>query len=49
MMMFTIAVLVAAGGALMLHRARLTRRVNTASPGSMSMQWIAEHRASHLS
>ncbi|AMY11889.1 hypothetical protein LuPra_05157 [Luteitalea pratensis] len=47
-MMLTIAVLVAAG-ALMLHKARVAGRVNTADPGWMSAQWLAEHRASHLS
>ena len=48
-MMFTIAVLVATGGALLLHMARLARRVHTADPGAMSVQWLAEHRTSHLS
>jgi hypothetical protein len=47
-MMITLAVLVAAG-ALMLHKARASERVSTADPGSMSAQWLAEHRASHPS
>jgi len=48
-MWFTIAVLVAAGGALMLYKARVAGRVNPANLGWMSVQWLAEHRASHLS
>jgi hypothetical protein len=47
-MLFTIAVLVAIGVALIVHRARIARRVNQANLGSMSTQWLAEHRASHL-
>jgi len=48
-MLFSIAVLVAAGVALMLYKARVARRVNPANLGWMSMQWLAEHRASHPS
>jgi hypothetical protein len=48
-MVFTIAVLVAAGGVLVLYFARAAGRVNPANLGWMSAQWLAEHRASHLS
>ena len=48
-MLFTIAVLVAASGALMLNKVRVAGRVNTANLGWMSAQWLAEHRASHPS
>jgi hypothetical protein len=48
-MLFTLAALVAAGGALMLYRARVAARVDSADLGWMSAQWLAEHRASHLS
>jgi hypothetical protein len=49
MLFFTIAVLVAIGGALMIQKARVAGRVNRANLGWMSAQWLAEHRASHLS
>jgi hypothetical protein len=48
-MLFTIAVLIAGGGALIIHRARAAGRANQANLGWMSAQWLAEHRASHLS
>ena len=48
-MLFTIALLVAAVGALMLYNARVAGRVTPANLGWMSAQWLAEHRASHLS
>jgi hypothetical protein len=48
-MLFTIAFLVAASGALMLYKARAGGRVNSANLGCMSAQWLAEHRASHPS
>jgi hypothetical protein len=48
-MLFTIAVLVAAGGALMLNKTHVAGRVNQANLGWMSAQWLAEHRASNLS
>jgi len=48
-MFYVIAVLVAALGALMFHKARNGRRVNPADLGWMSAQWLAEHRASHRS
>ena len=48
-MLFTIAVLFAASGALMLNKVRVAGRVNTANLGWMSAQWLAEHRASHPS
>jgi hypothetical protein len=48
-MLFTIAVLVAAVGALTLYNARVAGRVNPANLGWMSAQWLAEHRASHPS
>jgi len=48
-MFSTIAVLVAAGGALLLYNARVAGRVHPASLGWMSAQWLAEHRASHPS
>lgn len=48
-MLSTIAVLIAVGVALIIHKARVARRVNQASLGWMSAQWLAEHRASHLS
>jgi hypothetical protein len=52
-MLFTIAVLVAAGGALTLYKAldkaRVGGRVNPGNLGYMSAQWLAEHRASHPS
>ena len=48
-MVFTIAVLVAAGVVLAVYFARAARRVNPANLGWMSAQWLAEHRASHLS
>jgi hypothetical protein len=47
-MLFTIAVLVAAGGALMLYRARVVGRFNPAYVGWLSALWLADHRASHL-
>jgi hypothetical protein len=46
-MFFTLGVLVAAGAALMLYKARAAGRVNRANLGWMSAQWLAEHRASH--
>jgi hypothetical protein len=48
-MLFTIAVLVAAGGAVMLYKVPAVWRVNPADLGWMSAQWLAEHRASHPS
>jgi hypothetical protein len=48
-MLLTIAVLVAVGVALMINKARVARRADQADLGSMSAQWLAEHRASHLS
>jgi hypothetical protein len=48
-MLSTIAVLVAAGGALLLYKARVAGRVHPANLGWMSVQWLAEHRASHPS
>jgi hypothetical protein len=48
-MIFAIAVLVVAGGVLMLRPPRVGARVDLADRGSMSAQWLAEHRASHLS
>ena len=48
-MLFTIAVLIAGGGALIIHRARAAGRANQANLGWMSAQWLAEHRASHPS
>jgi hypothetical protein len=48
-MLFSIAVLVATSGALMIYKARTGGRVNSADLGWMSAQWLAEHRASHLS
>ena len=48
-MLFTIAVLVATGGAFMFYQARATWRVNPANLGWMSAQRLAEHRASHPS
>ena len=49
MLFYTIAVLVAIGGALLIQKARVAGRVNRANLGWMSAQWLAEHRASHLS
>jgi hypothetical protein len=46
-MLFTVAVLVAAGGAVMFYQVRAGRRVNSADLGWMSAQWLAEHRASN--
>ena len=46
-MWYTIAVLVACVGALMIYKARAAGRVNAADLGWMSEQWLAEHRASH--
>ena len=48
-MLFTLAVLVAAGGALILYKAQVAGRFNPADLGWMSEQWLAEHRASHHS
>jgi hypothetical protein len=48
-MVFTIAVLVAAGCVLVLYFARAAGRVKPANLGWMSAEWLAEHRASHLS
>lgn len=48
-MLFTIAILVAVGGALMLYRARMAGRVNPANLGWVSANWLAERRASRLS
>jgi hypothetical protein len=41
--------LIAIGVALMIHKARVARRVNKGNLGWMSAQWLAEHRASHPS
>ena len=48
-MWFTIAVLVASVGALIIYKARVAGRVNPADLGWMSAQWLAEQRASHQS
>jgi hypothetical protein len=48
-MLLTIAVLVAVGVALMINKARVAPRAAQAHLGWMSAQWLAEHRASHLS
>ena len=48
-MLFTIAVLVAAGAAVMLYKVRAAWRAYPADLGWMSAQWLAEHRASHPS
>jgi hypothetical protein len=48
-MLSTIAVLVAAGGAVMLYKVRAAWRGNPTDLGWMSAQWLAEHRASHPS
>jgi hypothetical protein len=48
-MLFTIAFLVAAGGALTLYKARGDARGKPANLGYMSAQWLAERRASHPS
>jgi hypothetical protein len=48
-MFSTIAVLVAAGGALLLYKSRVAGRADPANLGWMSAQWLAEHRASHPS
>ena len=48
-MLFTIAVLIAVGVALIIRKARVAGRVNQANLGRMSAQWLAEHRASHPS
>ena len=48
-MFFTIAALVAAGGALLFYERRAAGRFNPANLGWMSAQWLAEHRASHPS
>ena len=45
-MLIAIAVLVVAGGVVMLYKARVAGRVNPAYLGRMSAQWLAEHRAS---
>jgi hypothetical protein len=46
-MFLILAVLVAAGGAVMLYNARASRRDIAENLGWMSAQWLAEHRASH--
>ena len=48
-MLFTIAILIAAGGALMLYRARIAGRVDPANLGWVSANWLAERRAASLS
>jgi hypothetical protein len=48
-MLSTIAVLVAVGVVLMISKARAARRADQAHLGWMSAQWLAEHRAAHLS
>jgi hypothetical protein len=48
-MLLALAALVTTGGALMLYKVRLAERANPTNLGSMSAQWLAEHRASHLS
>jgi len=48
-MLFAIAILVAAGGALRLYNVRVAGRANPTNLGWMSPQWLAEHRASHPS
>jgi len=45
-MLFTIAVLVAAGSAVTFYKVSAAWRVNPADLGWMSAQWLAEHRAS---
>jgi hypothetical protein len=47
-MLFTTAVLVATGVAVMLRKARAARRVGHADLGWMSPQWLAEHPAEAL-
>ena len=48
-MLFTIAALVVAVGAVMFYKALAAGRVNPDDLGWMSEQWLAEHRASHRS
>jgi hypothetical protein len=48
MLLFILAILIAAGGALMLYNARASAAVKPPNLGWMSAQWLAEHRASHL-
>jgi hypothetical protein len=45
-MIFTIAILIAAAGALMFYRARSAGRVNRANLGWVSASWLTEYRAS---
>ncbi len=48
-MLFAAALLVAASAALMIHRARVRGRADQANLGQMSLEWVAEHRASRRS
>ena len=48
-MLFTIALLVAVSGALIIYKARVARRGARANLGWMSAQWLSEHRGSHPS
>ena len=48
-MLFAAALLVAASAALMIHRARVRGRADQDNLGQMSLEWVAEHRASRRS
>ena len=48
-MLFAAALLVAASAALMIHRARARGRADQDNLGQMSLEWVAEHRASRRS
>jgi hypothetical protein len=48
-MLLIIIILIALTAALVIPRMRAPSAVNTAKLGSMSDQWLAEHRASHQS
>ena len=46
-MLFIVGVVIALIVAVIIQRMRLPGGVNSASLGSMSEQWLSEHRASH--
>jgi hypothetical protein len=45
-MLILIAVIVALSAVLLIYKARATGRVDQASLGRMSVEWLAEHGAS---
>ena len=46
-MLFIVGVVIVLIAVVIIQRRRVPGGVNSASLGSMSAQWLAEHRASH--